>query len=121
MTIIRVDLAPEFMFGDDVVLLAMDGDGVIAFAAALKDAAQQGLSRLEHGDVTHEFTIESGQSDIEIGGSRIVWRLDRAKADEMVDDLRVLEENNRPGHQYVDISKPTDTLVISRDEYVKQL
>lgn len=121
MTIIRVDYAHEFMLGDDVVLLAMDGDGVIAFAAALKDAAQQGSSRLEHGDVTHEFTIASGQSDIEIDGSRVASRLDRAKADEIIDDLRVLEDNNRPGHQYVDISKPTDTLVLSRDEYVKQL
>ena len=97
MTIIRVDLAPEFMFGDDVVLVAMDGDGVTVFASALKDAAQQGSSRLEFGDVTHEFLIESGQSDIEIDGSRVVWRLDRTKADEVIDDLRVLEHNNRPG------------------------
>lgn len=120
MAIIRVDLAPEFMFGDDVVLVAMDSDGVTTFAAALKDAAQQGSSRLELDDVTHEFLIESGQCDVEIDCARVVWRLDRTKADEVIDDLRVLEHNNRPGHQYVDISKPTDTLVLSRDEYVQQ-
>jgi len=117
MTIIRVELAPEFMFGDDVVLLAMDGAGVTAFAAALKDAAHQGSSRLEHGGVTHEFMIESGESDIEFDGVRVVWRLDPAKADEMIGGLSVLENSSRPGHQYVDISKPTDTLVLSRDEY----
>jgi hypothetical protein len=120
MTIIRVELAPEFMFGDDVVLLAMDGAGVTAFAAALKDAAHQGSSRLEHGGVTHEFMIESGESDIEFDDFRVVWRLDPVKADEVIGDLSVLEDSNRPGHQYVDISKPTDTLVLSRDEYVKQ-
>ena len=84
------------MFGDDVVLVAMDGDGVTAFAVALKDAAQQGSSRLELGDVTYEFLIESGQSAIEIDGSRVVWKLDRTKVDEVIDDLRDLEYNNRP-------------------------
>jgi hypothetical protein len=116
MTTIR-ELAPEFMFGDDVVLLAMDGAGVAAFAAALKDAAHQGSSRLAHGGVTHEFIIECGESDIEFDGFRVVWRLDPAKADEVIGDLSVLENSSRPGHQYVDISKPTDTLVLSRNEY----
>jgi hypothetical protein len=51
---------------------------------------------------------------------RVVWRLDPAKADEVIGDLSVLENSGRPGHQYVDISKPTDTLVLSRDEYVRQ-
>ena len=55
MAIIRVNVVPEFMFGDNVVLVAMDGDGVTAFASALKDAAQQGSSRLELGDVTYEL------------------------------------------------------------------
>jgi len=119
MTIIRVELAPEFMFGDDVVLLAMDGDGVTAFAAALKDAEKHGSSRLEHGGVTHEFLIESGESDIEFDGHRVVWRIDAAKAGEVIDDLEVLSKSNRPGHQYIDISTPTDTLVLSRDEYVE--
>ena len=73
MTIIRVDLVPEFMFGDDVVLVAMDSDGVTTFAAALKDAAQQGSSLLKLGDVTYEFLIQSGQSDIEIVASRVAW------------------------------------------------
>jgi hypothetical protein len=29
-------------------------------------------------------------------------------------------DSDRPGHQYVDISKPADTLVLSRDEYVRK-
>ena len=96
MTIIRVDLAREFMYVDDVVLLAMDGDGVTTFAAALKDAEQHGSSRLEHSGVTHEFVIESGESDIELDGIRVVWRLDPAKAGEVIDDLNVLSCNDRP-------------------------
>ena len=120
MTIIRVEFAPEFMWGDDVVLLAMDGAGVAAFAAALKDAERQGASQLQHGGVTHEFVIQAGEADIALDDTRVVWRLDAAKAVEIVENLDVLSNNERPGHQYVDISKPTDTLVLSRDEYVRK-
>jgi hypothetical protein len=120
MSIIRVDLAREFMFGDDVVLLAMDGAGVTTFAAALKDAAQQGHSRLEHSSVSHEFLIRTGESVVELDDVRVVWQFDPAKAGEVIDDLDALSGNQSPGHHYVDISKPTDTLVLSRDEYIRQ-
>jgi hypothetical protein len=120
MNIIRVEFAPEFMWGDDVVLLAMDGAGVDTFTAALKDAERQGSSRLQHGGVTHEFLIQAGEADIELDDIRIVWRLDPVKAVEIIEDLDVMSNNDRPGHQYVDISKPTDTLVLSRDEYIRQ-
>jgi hypothetical protein len=46
-------------------------------------------------------------------------RLDHAKAVEIVEDLTVMSNNDRPGHSYVDISSPTNTLVLSRDEYVR--
>lgn len=118
MTIIRVELAPEFMWGDDVVLLAMDGAGIAAFSAALKDAERQGISQLLHGGVTHEFVVQDGEADIELNDTRVVWRLDSAKVVEIIENLEILSHNDRPGHQYVDISKPTDTLVLSRDEYV---
>lgn len=120
MTIIRVEFAPEFMWGDDVVLLAMDGAGVTIFVAALKDAERQGASQLQHGGVTHEFLIQADEADIELDDTRVVWRLDATKEAEIVENLDILSDNDRPGHQYVDISKPTDTLVLSRDEYVRK-
>jgi hypothetical protein len=118
MTIIRVELAPKFMLGDDVVLLAMDGAGIAAFAAALKDAERQGASQLQHGGVTHEFLIQADGADIALDDTRVVWRLDAAKAVEVIENLDILSNNNRPGHQYVDISNPGETLVLSRDEYI---
>jgi hypothetical protein len=119
MTIIRVEFAPDFR-GEDVVLLAMDGAGVVAFAAALKDAAEQGSSQLQHGGVTHEYLIQADAADIDLDDIRVVWRLDLAKAAEIIEDLDELSSGDRPGHHYVDISKPTETLVLSRDEYVRQ-
>lgn len=74
MTVIRAELAAGFMFGDDAVLLAMDGDGVTAFATALREAYQQGTWRLEHDGVSHEIFIDSGESDIDLDGTRVVWR-----------------------------------------------
>jgi hypothetical protein len=118
MNIIRAELAPEFR-GEDVVLLAMDGAGVDTFITALIEAEQRGSSQLEHDGVTHQFVIQVGAADIEFGENRVVWRLDHAKAAEIVEDLTVMSNNDRPGHNYVDISTPTNTLVLSRDEYVR--
>lgn len=120
MTIIRVELAPEFK-GEDVVLLAMDGAGVTTFISALRDAEQRGSAELEHGGLTHEFVIQAGAADIELGEDRVVWRLDHAKAVEIVEDLTAMSRNDVPGHDYVDIATPTETLVLSRDEYVRVL
>jgi hypothetical protein len=119
MTIIRAEIAPDFR-GEDVVLLAMDGAGVNAFAGALKEAARQGTSQMQHGEVTHEFVVQADAADIELDDVRVVWRLSPAKAVEMIEDLDELSSEERPGHYYVDISKPTETLVLSRDEYVQQ-
>jgi hypothetical protein len=119
MTIIRVEFAPDFR-GEDVVLLAMDAAGVVTFAAALKDAAVRGTSQLQHGGVTHEFLIQADAADIKLDDIRVVWRLDPLKAVEIIEDLDELSSGDRPGHHYVDISNPTQTLVVSRDEYVRQ-
>ena len=119
MNTIRVELLPDFMWGDDVVLLAMDSAGVATFADALNDAVRLGSSRLEHGGVMHEFVMQAGAADIEMGEARVVWRLDRTKAVEIVDDLTAIRDGDGPGHNYVDISTPTTTLVLSRDEYLR--
>jgi hypothetical protein len=123
MSVIRVNYLPEFHYGDDAVLLTLDGGGVDEFKAALSEAKPQESSRLEHDGVTHEFRIESGTADIELDPSHVVWRLDHAKAAEIIEDLAVLSDKgskggSTSGHFYVDMSAPTETLVVSRDEYV---
>lgn len=100
MSIISVNFLPKFHFGDDAVLLTLDGDGVDKLKAALSDAKQHGASRLEHDGVTHEFHIEPGAADIELDPIHVVWRLDEAKAAEIIEDLAVLSDEgsgDRPG------------------------
>ncbi|MGH3958653.1 hypothetical protein [Mycobacterium sp.] len=118
MSVIRINFLTEFYYGDDAVLLTMDGAGVDQFRAALSDADADGSSRLEHDGVTHEFRIEPGAADLDLEETHVVWRLDHVKAVEIINDLAVLSEKGRDGHQYVDISTPAQTLVVSRDEYV---
>jgi len=123
MSVIRVNFLPEFHYGDDAVLLTLDGGGVDEFKAALSDAMGRESSRLEHDGVTHEFRIVPGTADIELDPAYVLWRLDHAKAGEIVEDLAVLSDagsGGRPagGHFYVDMSTPAGTLVVSRDEYV---
>lgn len=123
MSVIRVNFLPEFHYGDDAVLLTLDGSGVDEFKAALSDAKDRESSRLEHDGVTHEFRIVPGTADIELDPAYVLWRLDHAKAAEIIEDLAVLSDEGsvgRPtsGHFYVDMSTPAGTLVVSRDEYV---
>jgi len=73
---------------------------------------------LEHDGVTHQFVLQAGAADIELGEHRVVWRLDHAKAVEIVAHLTAMSSNDGPGHHYVDIATPTNTLVLSSDEYV---
>jgi hypothetical protein len=118
MNIIRAELASEFR-GEDVVLLAMDGARVTTFLTAPRDAGQRRASQLKHDGITHQFVIQVGADDVELGENRVVCRPDHAKAAEIVEDLTVMSKDDRPGHNYVDIASPTKTLVLSRDEYVR--
>jgi hypothetical protein len=120
MSVIRVNFLAGFDFGHDAVVLTMDHAGIDEVIAALKEAQPNRPSRLEHGGVTQEFYIEPDGADIELQKTHVVWRLDRAKADEVIDYLDSLREP-RSGHQYVDIAKPAQTLVLSCNEYLNTL
>lgn len=118
MNVIRVNYLPRFDYGHDAVLLTLDAPGLDTFRAALNDAMQRKSSRLEHDGVTHDFVICAGEADISLAPTHVTWRLDPAKADEISLDLAVLSEKGRAGHNYVDMSTPAPTLVVSRDEYL---
>jgi hypothetical protein len=98
MNVIRVRAVPEFN-GEDVVLLAMDGAGVDTFLAALTQAGRRGWSRLQCRGRVHSFVIEAGAADIELDDGRVVWRLDRTRAVEIIEKLKVLSSTGHPCHQ----------------------
>lgn len=119
MTVVRAELAPKFYFGDDAVLLAMDTAGVNTVLVTLVQAERQGYSRMAHDGKIHEFLIVPGAADIELHDDKVVWRFDDAKAMEVIELLTAMTHTTTgAGHYYVDISAPTQTLVLSRNEYV---
>lgn len=117
MSVIHAELVEKMYMGDDAVLLAMDTAGVDTVLAALTQAAQQGSAGLNHGATIHQFRIEPGAADIEFRVGTVVWRLDAAVAGEIIELLTEMHDHPGSGHHYVDISKPADMLVLSRNEY----
>ncbi len=119
MTVVRAELARQFYFGDDAVLLVMDTDGVKTFLSTVVLAQQHGASRLESDGTVHDLFIEPNAADIELHDDRVVWRLDPVKATEIIELLSAMTQSTpRAGHYYVDISTPAETLVLSHNEHV---
>src|ERR1700761_7904653 len=114
MGVIYAELAKAFYFGDDAVLLAMDTAGVDMVLQALTQAARSGSSRLLQEATTHQFIIEAGAADVEFHDGAVVWRLDAAKAAEIVELLSAMHGRPSAGHHYVDITAPAETLVCRR-------
>jgi len=120
MTTIRVELVSGFK-SDDVVLLSADAAGLDTFDAALTEAQRRGSAQLDHDGMTHRFVMQPGSADIDFAEKLVTWRLDHAKAAELSEGLAALRTSAHPCHLYVDISSPTATLVLSRDEYSQPL
>lgn len=119
MSIIRVTYLPKFHLGEDAVLLAMDTAGLDVLTAALEQAHRRGEWRLEHQEQPHDFRVQDGAADLALHGERVEWRLDPAKIVEMTDKLTAMRNSVGPSHNYLDISTPANTLVLSVDEYTE--
>jgi len=121
MSVVRVNFLPEFYLGDDAVLLTLDGSGVDKMKDAMDEARKNRSARFLHKGVAQEFHIEPGAATVDLSPTRVVWRLDPAKAAEISENLVALsapiDSSKTAGHFYVDMTSPAETLVISRDEY----
>lgn len=118
--IVRVALLDAFYYGDDAVLAAMNPAGLDALTAALHEALDQQVSHLHTGGRTHTLQSQAGANDIYLHDNRddhVLWRLDPTTIQEIIDKL---DGMNGKGlcHNYVDITTPAETLVLSVDEYL---
>jgi hypothetical protein len=120
MTIIRVECHENFK-EDDVVLLALDTDGVRVFAGALTDAirAKGTIVRVPTTDTSTNLIVVAGrEARVEVQPGRVTWHLSEAKATEIFEKLESMQRSSKPAHHYVDIDGVYDTLIISQNEYV---
>ncbi len=121
MSTVRVTLMPAFHYGDDAVLVTLDGEGARALHATIAAATGETPVRAQHGDVIHDVRIEPGAATIDITTAAVRWHLDAATARDILTALAALSapraDGRTAGHMYIDLQSPADTLVLSRDEH----
>jgi hypothetical protein len=120
MAVIRVKMIPGFYFGDDAVLLAADREGMEAFERALSATAKKERvpPHIMASGASHEFHIGGSDAQVQLEEGRVIWRLSEEKASDILDMLAGLKASIGPGHQYVDIDSPAETLILSQEEYL---
>jgi hypothetical protein len=119
MTIFRVGFFPDFLWGDDVVLVGADRDGMRMFQCALRSTHDEGAASFEFDAIKHSVLRQDGAADIELGSQIVVWRFDDAKLAELLNLIEPLVDIIKPAHNYFDdLIDPDATLMLSVDEYV---
>lgn len=119
MTIFRVGFFSEFSWGDDVVLVGADRDGMRMFQSAVRSAHADGTASFEFDAIKHDVVRQDGAADIELGSRNVVWRFDEAKLAEILNLIEPLVEIIKPAHNYFgDLNHPDATLILSVDEYL---
>lgn len=118
--ILRVAVLEGFALGDDAVLVAMNSGGLDALRWGMLSARQHDSASFVCGGRTHIVEVADGAADMDLHNgddSLVRWRLDVAKLHEISDMLAGMD-GRRMCHNYVDISTPAETLVLSVDEYI---
>ncbi len=118
---VYVAIMPAFYMGDSVVLVAADRDGIGDLEQVLILASRKRgkPSVWNSGTQSHVFAIEVEGQSVELHGDSVVWRLSDEKVRELVGKLKSLRsKRSGPGHHYVDITGPVETLILSRDKYL---
>jgi hypothetical protein len=119
MAIFHVGFFPDFLWGDDVVLVGADRDGMRIFQSAVRSAHADGTASFEFDAIQHHILRQDGAADIELGSLTVVWRFDDAKLAEMLNLIEPLVDIIKPAHNYFDdLNDPDATLILSVDEYV---
>lgn len=120
ITTFRVGFFPDFYYGDPVVLVGADREGMRIFQSAVRSAHADGESAFEIHGVQHRLVRQDGAADVEFEWQTIVWRFDNVKLLEILELIPSLIDEEIPGgHQYVDyMHSPAKTLILSVDEYL---
>jgi hypothetical protein len=119
MAIFQVGFFPDFLWGDDVVLVGADRDGMRMFQSAVRSALDNGAASFEFDPIKHHVLRQDGAADVELGSQTVVWRFDGAHLAEMLNLIEPLVDIIKPAHNYFDdLNDPDATLMLSVDEYV---
>ncbi|WP_142304866.1 hypothetical protein [Mycobacterium avium] len=118
--VVRVALLDAFHYGDDAVLVAMNPAGLDTLTSALHEALTRQVSRRNFGGRAHTLQCHAGSNDIYLRDNhddQVLWRLNPTTMGEMIVKLDGMKGHGLC-HNYVDITTPASTLVLSVDEYL---
>ena len=106
--------------GAPTVLLAFDRESLGQLRSLLHRAADlPGRWTMRRIAVTRfAAVVEPGAARVTFQRDDVALRLPASKLAEVLDKLEALDTAARPGHHYVDIDAPCDTLMLSVDEYI---
>ena len=106
--------------GAPTVLLAFDRESLGQLRSLLHRAAdfpgRWTMRRI--AGTRFAAVVEPGAATIAFRRDDVALRLPVPKLAEVLDKLEALDTSTRPGHHYVDIDEPCDTLMLSMDEYI---
>ncbi|WP_301123009.1 hypothetical protein [Mycolicibacterium fortuitum] len=102
-------------YGDEATRASGDRDGLRLFVNSLQTALGNGDAVFDSDGIRYRIERQSDAAELAAENGDFVFRLDSAKITEIVDLTEPLIASNTAGHQYVDITRPTSTLVISVD------
>jgi hypothetical protein len=120
MTIVYIEKLSGFR-GDDVVLMSFDRKGLAVFSDLFRLSLPSEFIP-EHPSSIKKiiFEISTQSNEIKFENEVIRFRITQSKKSEILQKLIEMRSTSVPCHDYIDIDKPVDTLVLSVDEYIKK-
>ncbi len=119
MPTMKMALLPEFR-GEPVVLVAADKEAYAILRDALKEAllsTEQEANALIGGTPHTIHVCRCNARTIVISAAKVEWHFNSAGLQSLIDMMNSIVTSKVPCHQYLDISGPAQTLVLSYGEY----
>jgi hypothetical protein len=115
---IRINFIENFQ-SDTVVLICLDKVGLLYLKKLLQNIKQKGEFIRDIPDKKKQYELIKNDflKGFSFDADSVKWYITDEQCQELIDKLFALEILEKPSHQYVDIDFPTDTLILSFDEY----
>jgi hypothetical protein len=117
MSIFKVSIENQFKGEDKIILLTVDDEGCDILLKSIKEIIElnKNISMLLDG-INYEFII-GNRDEVYIDNESIKFILSKENIIDFYEKINQLAIASHPGHQYIDLSHPVDTLMVSKNEY----
>jgi|WetSurMetagenome_2_1015567.scaffolds.fasta_scaffold761826_2 hypothetical protein len=118
---LTIEMLDDFK-GEDVILVSFNKEGLNDIEDAL--LRLKNIHSVFFGESSsktkYEFITDDSRDELVLSSECIQWLITKQKRDEILDKITAMKIASFPCHHYIDIQHPTNTLVLSLDEYKTQ-